>query len=77
MRRFSRHAAGATAGEACAGILDMVDLRHGPYSRNPPCEAIEAFGAGASAAMCDSLGAMGYTVIAKSAGGFIAARTRA
>lgn len=69
-----KSSAGASAEEACAGILDMVELHHGPYSRDPPCEAIEVVGARASAAVREALAAEGCAVVAESAAGFVAAR---
>jgi hypothetical protein len=62
-------AEGATADEACAGVLDMVKLHH------PRCEMIRVFGAETSPVVCDMLASIGYPVIAESADGFIAAES--
>lgn len=69
--------AGSSAEAACAEVLGMVELHHGPYSRHPPCATVEVFGASASMDVRAALAAEGYAVTVEREGGFVATRTDA
>jgi hypothetical protein len=69
-----RAAPGYAPEEICADVLGTVELHHGPYSRDPPCGALEVVGAAASPRVREALSAEGFAVVAERPGGFVATR---
>src|SRR5689334_20897244 len=59
-----------TPEEWCESILPDVDFHHGPYSHDPPCDAIEVVGARVTDALQRGLSALGFTAIELMDGGF-------
>jgi hypothetical protein len=71
---FTVFIAEADAKATLLGVLDEVELHHGPYSHDPPVSVIEVFGMQPTKVVREELHALGFGRVEASGDGFLAYR---
>jgi hypothetical protein len=57
------------------GLIEKIELNHGPYSWNPPYQRLEVYGSPLTSEFRNTLGAYGFDRFKDTPGGFAAIKS--